>query len=99
MSYPQIRLNKTKKIQNVLKYLEERFPLLNESDILKMALSQVYFMYKKQDELSECKKRAQWEMTLPEANISKEEEESIVKGIKDKGKIMDVDEVISAIKE
>jgi len=49
MSYPQIRLNKTIEIQNVLTYLKEHFKLLSEADIIKMALSKIYFEFKQKE--------------------------------------------------
>lgn len=46
MSYPQIRINKTKEVQKTLDSLKERYRLLSEADIVKMLLSEVYYEQK-----------------------------------------------------
>ena len=51
MSYQQIRLNKTKEIQEVLEFLKDRFKIMSEAEILKMLLSQAYISFQKEDKL------------------------------------------------
>jgi len=43
MPYPQIRINKTREIQEALDSLKERYRLLSEADIIKMLLSEFYY--------------------------------------------------------
>jgi hypothetical protein len=38
----QIRITRTNDLQNVLSFLKERYPLLSEAEIIKMALSNQY---------------------------------------------------------
>ena len=53
MAYSQIRVNKTAEMQNVLNSIREHYELLSESDIVKMALSKMYFEFKQaQDSIS-----------------------------------------------
>lgn len=42
MSYAQIRLNKTKEIQLLLGLLKKRYPILDEVEILKLSLAELY---------------------------------------------------------
>jgi len=42
MSYSQIRINKTKELQAMLRFLKNQLKLLSESDIIKLALSEFY---------------------------------------------------------
>ena len=83
MSYPQIRLNKTPEIQDVINFLKNRFKLLNESEILKMALSHVYYSFKHRDDVEELERRAKWEATLPLIELSEEDQASLTEGLKD----------------
>src|SRR5688572_26380143 len=39
----QIRLTRTSDLDNVLSFLKERYPLLSEAEIIKMALSNQYY--------------------------------------------------------
>ena len=39
----QIRLTRTSDLDSVLSFLKERYPLLSEADIIKMALSKQYY--------------------------------------------------------
>lgn len=39
----QIRLNRTADVNGVLSFLKERYPLLSEAEIIKMALSNQYY--------------------------------------------------------
>ena len=48
-----LNINKTNEIENVLTFFKERFSLLNEEEIIKWALSKVYFEYKKQINFSD----------------------------------------------
>jgi len=41
-SYAQIRINKTKELAVVLACLKRQLPLLSESDIVKLAVSELY---------------------------------------------------------
>lgn len=50
MPYPQIRINKTKEIQETLDSLRERYRLLSEADIIKMVLSKFYYEQKSKDD-------------------------------------------------
>ena len=49
MLYSQVQLNKTDQIQKVFDYLQQIFPFMSESDILKFLLSQEYTQYEKQE--------------------------------------------------
>jgi hypothetical protein len=42
MPYSQIRINKTKELQEMLKFLKSQLKLFSESDIMKLALSEFY---------------------------------------------------------
>jgi hypothetical protein len=42
MAYSQIRINKTKELQEMLRFLKSQLKLLSESDIIKLALSEFY---------------------------------------------------------
>ncbi len=39
----QVRLSKTQDINNALSFLQRRYPLMSEAEILKMALSEKYY--------------------------------------------------------
>lgn len=40
MTYAQIRINKTKKLEGALQLLQRRYPLLSEAEIIKMLISE-----------------------------------------------------------
>jgi hypothetical protein len=40
---PQIRISRTKDLENVLSYFRDRYRLLSEADIVKMVLSDRYY--------------------------------------------------------
>lgn len=46
MSYSQVRLNKTQEIQETINFLKGKLKLLNDSEIIKLALSKLYNEYK-----------------------------------------------------
>jgi hypothetical protein len=46
---PQIRISRTKDLENVLSYFRDRYRLLSEADIVKMVLSDRYYEETKQD--------------------------------------------------
>ncbi len=48
MLYAKIRINKTRDIQQTLSALKKRYTLLNESEIVKMVLSESYWRLKKE---------------------------------------------------
>lgn len=47
---PQIRLNKTSEIQKVLSFLQARYRLLSEAEIIKMLLSERYYQERQETE-------------------------------------------------
>jgi hypothetical protein len=66
-SYSQIRLNKTKELQEMLRFLKSQLRLLSETEILKLALSEFY----RQRSL---KSQAEWEEGLPTIELTSEGE-------------------------
>ena len=40
---PQIRISRTKELENVLSYFRDRYRLLSEADVIKAILSEKYF--------------------------------------------------------
>ena len=45
----QIRITRTSELDNVLSSLKERYPLLSEAEIVKMALSRQYYQETRQE--------------------------------------------------
>ena len=86
-NYSQIRINKTKELKDILKFLQSQLKLLSEADILKLALSEFYSKRQKQN-------YSEWINNLPTLDMTDEEEIRIGKAIQEykggKGKIVDV---------
>ena len=47
-NYSQIRINKTKEMQEMLDFLKDQIKVFSESDIMKLALSELYAKYRAQ---------------------------------------------------
>ena len=61
MSHPQIRLARTPDINKVLSYLRQKYQLLSEADIIKLALSEKYNQAKEQESDKEVRIRQAWD--------------------------------------
>ncbi len=75
MPAPQIRINKTKELAMVLDALRTRYSLLNDAELIKLALSLAY-------EQTERQRRETWIASLPVMELSEEEQASLTEGIK-----------------
>lgn len=75
MPTAQIRINKTKDMEDVLRALQAIYRLLNESELVKLALSKMY-----ESEIE--RKREAWITSLPLMELSDEEQASLTEGIK-----------------
>lgn len=53
----QVRLSKTQEISHALSFLQRKYPLMSEAEIVKMALSEKY--YKEKEEAMEKKQKLQ----------------------------------------
>ncbi len=95
----QIRINKTKELSTVLDALRARYHLLNDAELIKLALSLAY-------EQIERQRRDAWIASLPVMELSDEEQASLTEGIKslEQGKRdgtlrpMTADEIMEAIR-
>lgn len=75
-SYAQIRINKTKELAAMLKFLKNQLRLLSESDIMKLALSE---LYAKRSRLTD----EEWMETLPTIKLTEDQEKGIEKSMKE----------------
>ena len=99
MPNAQIRINKTKELAELLRVLRTMFLVLDESEIVKLALSRFY-------EQEIVRKRDAWIASLPVMELSDEEQASLTEGIQDlermkkEGtlKAMTADEIMEAIR-
>jgi hypothetical protein len=72
-SYSQIRLNKTKELQEMLRFLKSQLRLLSETEIMKLAISEFYEQKRRDEYIN----REQWIASLPEIEMTVEEEERV----------------------
>jgi hypothetical protein len=72
----QIRINKTKDLQEVLAALHAQFKLLSDAEIVKLALSLMYA-------LSHEQRIQMWESGLPTVTFSAKQQSSLNEGLKE----------------
>jgi hypothetical protein len=80
MANQQIRINKTPDITEILAFIKEKYCLLSEADIMKMALSVLYRQVRREQEK---KSWDSWEKTLPEEQLTDEAQSSLTDAIKE----------------
>lgn len=95
MAYKQIRINRTVAIDKILLALKEQFQLLNEADIIKLALSQYYFETQKKNNAFENSLA-----NLPVKMANEEEEKIINEAVNDNDEGLELinDELINSAK-